>query len=138
MEPIQPYRLQDEQRAQRLKELTNTENPTALEGEIAVLRLLCEEALNAGQGRLAMELMRVIGQLSQATEVAKYRRGELLSRVAVLSIAQNIVKFIGDEFAGKFNGWEVALDGVKERILLTVQEARNPDPNEIEAKKIPD
>jgi hypothetical protein len=138
MEPIQPYRLDDERRAKRLKELTSTENPTALDGEIAVLRLLCEEALNAGQTRPAMELMRVIGQLSQATEVAKFRRGELLSRVAVLSVAQQFVEALANGVAGRFEGWEDVIADVNQRVLRIVSQAHNPEPNEIGPLKTPD
>lgn len=138
MEPIQPYRLDDEHRAKRLKELTNTENQTALEGEIAVLRLLCEEALNAGQSRSAMELMRVIGQLSQATETAKFRRGELLSRVAVLNVARQFVEALANGVAGRFDGWEEVITEVNQRVLTIVDEARNPDPNGIGLEKTPE
>jgi hypothetical protein len=138
MEPFQPYRLDDEHRAKRLRELTNTENPTSLEGEIAALRLLCEEALNAGQNRSAMELMRVIGQLSQATEVAKFRRGELLSRVAVLSVARQFVEALSNGVAGRFDGWEEVIANVNQQVLMIVNEARNPDPNEIDAANKPE
>ncbi|MGA2059118.1 MAG: hypothetical protein ABSG67_01455 [Thermoguttaceae bacterium] len=138
MEPFQPYRLDDEGRAKRLKELTNTENPTSLEGEIAALRLLCEEALNAGQARTAMELMRVIGQLSHATEDAKFRRGELLSRVAVLSVARQFVEALSNGVAGRFDGWEEVIANVNRRVLSIVSEARNPEANEIDAAKTPE
>ena len=138
MDVIQPYRLDDEQRAQRLKELTNTQSPTALEGELAVLRLLNEEALNAGHARFSMDIMRVIGQLSQATEVAKFRHGELLSRAVVLSIGQRLAQLIGDAFAGRFDGWEEVIDDVRERIPLIVLEARNPDPNDPGSEEVPE
>jgi hypothetical protein len=134
MEPIQPYRLEDERRAQRLRELTNIEHPTALEGEIAVARLLFEEAVNIGNNHMAVALARTIKQLSEASEVAKFRRGELLSRVAVLGIARGIVEVLAHDLAGRFDGWEEVLEGVNHRLLTVVNDAQNPDPHDIEAK----
>lgn len=137
MEPIQPYRLDNNDRARRLRELTDIEHPTALEGEIAVARLLFEEAVNADNNNMAIALARTIKQLSEASEVAKFRRGELLSRVAVLGIARGIVDVLAGDLAGRFEGWEDVLEGVNHKLLTVVEEARNPDPNEPGLPKLP-
>ena len=70
----------------------------------------------------------------EASEVAKFRRGELLSRVAVLGIARGIVEVLAHDLAGRFDGWEEVLEDVNHRLLTVVNDARNPDPNEIESK----
>jgi len=126
--PVQLYRLQDEQRAKRLAELTSTDNPTGLESELAVLRLLQEEPLNSGQARAVVEISKAIGQLAHATEVAKIRRGELLAKSVVLSIAQQIAQVLTHDVANRFDGWEEVVDGVKTKVLTLVCEAQNPDP----------
>jgi len=138
MNAIQPYRLDDETRAKRLAELTNTEHPTALEGELALARLLQEEAVNAGNTNTAIALLGVIGRLSQASEVAKFRRGELLNRMAVLTIASKIVEILSNDVAGRFDGWEEVIDGVKQKVLTVVYETRNSDPNDLGKGKVPE
>ena len=76
-----PYRLLDPEKAKRLAELTAVENPTALEGEIAMLRLLAEEALNAEGMEYAPSFaalcFKIIGHLSSATETAKFQAGRV-------------------------------------------------------------
>lgn len=138
MNLIQPYHLDDADRAKRLRELTDTEHPTALEGELALARLLQEEAVNAGNTNTAIALLGVIGRLSQASEVAKFRRGELLNRMAVLSIASKIVEILSANVAGRFDGWEEVIDGVKQKVLTVVYETRNPDPNDLGSGKVPE
>jgi hypothetical protein len=125
---LQIYRLQDEQRATRLQELTNNDNPTALDSELGVLRLLHEEALNANQPIAAVQIAKVIGQLATATENAKIRRGELLAKSVVLGIAQKIAQVLSSNIANRFIGWEDVLDEVKSEVLTLVCEAKNPEP----------
>jgi len=123
------YRLNDEARAERLRELMGTDNPTDLEPEIALARLLAEEAANAGQLTLAKDLVSVAGKLSHTAEIAKYRRGDMLCKAAVLSLASQIVEMIAANVAGKFIGWEDTLDTISNRIVATVVDAKNDDPD---------
>ncbi len=127
MANVQIYRLIDEQRAQRLKELSGTDNPTDLEQEIALARLLAEEAANLGQITLAKDLITTVGKLSQASEIAKYRRGDMLCKATVLQLASKIVELVATSVAGKFIGWEEELDRISQNIVGAVEDAKNDD-----------
>jgi hypothetical protein len=129
MHQIQIYKLQDAQRAERLQELTNNDNPTALESEMGAARLLHEEALNRDDPRFALECERVIGQLSHASENAKIRRGELLAKTVVLELAKQIAGILAADVAGRFDGWEEVVNNVKRKSLTLICEAQNPDPD---------
>lgn len=122
-----PYHLNDPKRMARLLELAGTPNPTALEGELAVARMLQEEALNLGQTAVALSLLNVIGKLAQASEIAKYRRGELLAKTAILTLAHKMVETLASNIKGRFDGWEQALENVQHEILTLVRDARNPE-----------
>ena len=128
MYPVQIYKLQDEQRQKRLQELTDNDHPTGLEMELGVLRFLQDEALNNNEPRFAVEICKAIGQLSHAAETAKIRRGELLAKSVVLGIAKKIADLLANDVAGRFDGWEDCIDGVKQKVLTLVCEAKNPDP----------
>jgi hypothetical protein len=124
---VQLYRLQDSQRAQRLAELTDNDNPTGLESELAVLRLLQEEALNNHESRAAVEIAKAIGQIAHAIEVAKIRRGELLAKSVVINLAHQLAQILAVDVANRFTGWEEVVDGVKQKMLTLVCETENPD-----------
>jgi hypothetical protein len=130
MEKPLVYRLTDEARAKRLRELAGTDNPTDLEQELALARLLAEEAANNGQTTLAKDLISLVGKLSQASEVARYRRGDMLCKAAVLQLAAQVVDMIAAQVEGKFLGWEDTLEAISKQIIVTVSEAKNSDPDE--------
>jgi hypothetical protein len=121
------YQLDDIARAKRLEELADSENPNALESEIALARLLQEEAINQNDIGTAVALLNTIAKLSQTSEVAKYRRGELLTRATVLGIAQQMVNILSSNIADKFPGWEDTLEVVQNNLLTVVNEARNDE-----------
>ena len=119
------YILVDEVQARRLQELIAVDNPTALDSEIAVCRVLFEEAVNNRQIHTAIELTKVIRQMADSTEAVKYRRGELLSRVAALRIVQQIVDVLAHEVEGRFTGWERVIEHVNQQLLTVVAKAEN-------------
>jgi hypothetical protein len=119
------YTLTDESRAKRVNELIAVPNPTALDSELAVCRVLFEEAVNANDTQTAIAFTRVIRQLAETTEAVKFRRGELLSRVAALNIVQQIVDVLAHEVEGKFAGWENVIETVNTRLLTVVARAEN-------------
>jgi hypothetical protein len=124
------YQLSNIARAKRLEELADFENPNALESEIAIARMLQEEAINANDIGSAVALLNTIAKLSQTSEVAKFRRGELLTRATVLGIAQQMVNVLSSNIAEKFPGWEDTLEVVQNNLLTVVSEARNDEPGE--------
>jgi hypothetical protein len=121
------YKLQEHQDAQRLSELADSENPNELESEIALCRLMLEKAYNTGDLSLAKGLANTIAKLSQTSEVAKYRHGELLSRATVISLANKMVEALTLSIRDKFSGWEQSLGEVHKDLLTIVCEARNED-----------
>jgi DNA-binding phage protein len=124
------YQLSNIARAKRLAELADFDNPNALESEIAVARMLQEEAINQNDIGTAVALLNTIAKLSQTSEVAKFRRGELLTRATVLGIAQQMVNVLSSNIAEKFPGWEDTLEVVQNNLLTVVSEARNEEPGE--------
>jgi hypothetical protein len=127
MEPH--YRLNDPSRAARLRELAGVDNPTALDSELALVRLLQEEAVNNGETGVAIALSNVIGKLAQASEIAKYRRGDMLCKAAVLQLATQVVDLVASSVAGKFDGWEDVLENVGRSVVQLVSSAKNTDPD---------
>lgn len=121
------YRLDDQADAKRLEELAGTPNPTDLESDLHLARLLCEKAVNQGNIGAAVALQNTIAKLSTASEQAKYRRGELLAKAAVLQLAEKMVGVLANNIAGKFLGWEDAIDRVRDDIITLTCETRNPE-----------
>ncbi len=121
-------RIDDAARAKRLQEQSEVDNPTSLLPEIYVLRLLEEEMLNAGNTRAVVEIAAIIGKLSQSTEATKLRRGELLTKSVVLTLASRIAQLLANKVAGRFEGWEDLLDEVRQESQALIIDARNvPD-----------
>ena len=131
-------RLSDQARMARLRELIGRENPTALDGELAVARLLQEEALEAGHPEFAAQLLNITGKLARESEVARYRRGELLAKTAIIAIANKMVEALTQSIAGRFEGWELALESVQQQVLKIVSEAKNPDQVDKEVNQVID
>jgi len=122
-----PYELLDTERARRLEELVTMENPNGLEYEIAALRMLAGEALNHEQPLFAAECMTRIAKINASVETAKYKRGELLCKSAMLLTAQRLIETLTKAVAGRFDGWELTMDQVKREALTVVSEAQNPE-----------
>jgi hypothetical protein len=129
-----PYTLDDPKRASILAELVGMENPNGLEYEVAALRMLAGEALNNGQSQFAAECMSRVASLNSAIETVKYKRGELLCKSAMLLTAQRLIEALTTAVAGRFDGWEITMDQVRDKALAIVSEAQNPDPDKIPLK----
>ena len=126
MDPF--YRLTDPEDAKRLRELAGVPDPTNLETDLAMARLMFEKAYNAGQYGAATSLQKIIAQLTQASETAKYKRGDLLAKGAILSIADKFVELLSANIANQFPGWEEAVDRIKNGVVTVVADARNTEP----------
>ncbi len=122
-----PYQLIDAKFADRVNSFLKMEHPTDLTPELAMLRGMAEEALNAKDIPLAESLFKTLGKLTQVVEAAKIKRGDLLAKAALIQIGQRIVQALADNIAGRFPGWEDALLGTQKEILTIVCEAENPD-----------
>jgi hypothetical protein len=130
MEPL--YHLTDPTDAQRLRELAGVPDPTNLESDLAMARLMCEKAYNAGQFAASASLQNIIAKLTQASESAKYKRGDLLAKGAILAIADRFVELLSANIANRFPGWEESLDKIRQGVLTVVMDARNAEPGLLE------
>jgi|WetSurMetagenome_2_1015567.scaffolds.fasta_scaffold124160_3 hypothetical protein len=122
-----PYELLDAERTRRIEELVAMENPNGLEYEIAVLRQLAKEALDNGQTAFVADCMTRIARINASIETAKYKRGELLCKSAMLLTAQRLIETLTAAVAGRFDGWELTMDKVRQEALTVVSQAQNPD-----------
>ena len=55
------------------------------------------------------KLLNITGKLARESEVARYRRGELLAKTAIIAVANKMVEALTQNIAGRFDGWELAL-----------------------------
>ena len=124
------YLLTNQDDAARLAVLIACDNPNDLETEIGMMRLIAEKAYNAGDYGLAAGVTNTIAKLSQTSEVAKYRHGELLSRAAVIGIANKMVEALTASIRDKFAGWEQSLGEVQSELLTITCDARNEENDE--------
>jgi hypothetical protein len=124
------YHLDDPLDAQRLLELSGNTCPTALEGELHLTRLFAEKLANRGDLAGYNEMVNTIAKLSQASETAKFRRGDLLAKTAVLELAGKMVEILSCTVANRFPGWEDAIANAKQDMLTLVCEAKNPEESE--------
>jgi hypothetical protein len=125
------YKLSDEKRQKQLETyFTNTDDPNDLDSEIAGLRLLIHESLEANDKTLMNSLTSTLGKLVQISEISKVRRGELLCKQVVLSLALQFARITSEEIAGRFPGWEQAMDRVRQKCITVVSEAKNPEHDE--------
>ena len=111
-------------------ELCDNEAPTDLSNEIALCSAQIERATNMGDHGFAAQLMALKGKLSQITEATNIRRGELLQKQVVLQLALQIARIQTEAVKGRFEGWEMVMDDVRQKVLTVVSEAQNPDPTE--------
>lgn len=121
------YRLDDPDDAQRLQEIAGDANPTALEGELRLARLFLEKLANKGDMGGVVAMTNTIAKLSQASETAKFKHGELLAKTAILNLAGKMVEILSNTVANRFIGWEDAVDNAKRDMLTLVCEAKNPE-----------
>ena len=122
---INLIRITDLAQAKRLQEISEDDNLTSLLPDICILRLLQEEAFNAGNHHAVLEITKVIGSLSHNTEIIKIRQGELLSKPIVLALAAKFAQLLTDKVAGRFDGWEEVLKEVREESTALIVDARN-------------
>ena len=129
MNKVRLYQLQDEQLAKRYAELCENEAPTDLSEDIALCRRrLSERTITATPvSRLSCRLKTKMIQVVEATNI---RRGELLQKQVVLQLALQIARIQTEAVKGRFEGWEMVMDDVRQKVLTVVSEAQNPDPTE--------
>ncbi len=119
------YKLADAERQKRMDEFAQTDQPAALAAELAAARLMAEEAINAGHNTLAAGLLQTIAKLGNAHTASQLRLGELLEKAAVLELGTQLVGIISEEIAGRFDGWEIAVEAICNHLTATIQDTDN-------------
>ena len=122
------YRLADAQRQDRMDEFAHTDQPAALAAELAAARLMAEEAMNAVHHGLAAGLLQTIAKLGNAHTASQLRLGQLLEKAAVLRLATQLVSLVTDTIRDRFEGWEIALEDLANKVVQTVEETHNDEP----------
>ncbi len=83
------FKILDPEFAKRLDEL-RCESPTTLDDEIALSRLLAENAVNHGSMALAAQILHSIGKLELLRVQQQERLGDLLSRHSLFEAGSRI------------------------------------------------
>jgi hypothetical protein len=124
------FQIEDPKRAARLAVFRSAEDPTDIGDEIALCRLLAEEAANSGHVGLASQIAHVIAKSTLLQVQAKARMGELLDRHALFQAGSRICEQLTQRLAHLPNYPEIVdaiipviIDGLKsaghEPLLLT-------------------
>ena len=121
------YKLADAERQKRMDEFAETDQPTALEAELAAARLMAEEAMNAGNHSLAAMLLQSIARLGNAHLANQLQIGQLLEKSAVLRLATQLVNLVTEAVRGRFPGWEDVMEDLANKVVLIVDETGNDD-----------
>jgi hypothetical protein len=98
---------------------------------------LAERLANTGNDKQAADVIKSKAAISGMIESQKFRAGELLGRVAVLQTIQKIIPLLVGVIAGRFVGWEEAIDEITREIPLIVEGAINPETEKLEYIKPP-
>jgi hypothetical protein len=99
MQAIKNYRLSEERAEQRLAEWRETDHPSALTREIALIRAMIEGAASSGQHSMANTLCNTLGKLSRSQLAHSRAMGTLLDREVVLRLGADLVHTIANEFS---------------------------------------
>lgn len=124
------YKLFDTQRQKRMDQFAATDEPTALAAELAAARLMAEEAMNAGHHHLAASLFATIAKLGSAHVASQLRIGELLEKAVVLRLGKQLVDLVTEAVRGRFEGWENVIDELADKVVNTVVETDNEEPQQ--------
>lgn len=124
------YKLLDSERQKRMNEFAATDEPTALAAELAAARLMAEEAMNAGHHHLAASLFATIAKLGSAHVATQLRIGELLEKAVVLRLGKQLVDLVTEAVRGRFDGWEDVMDELADKVVNTVIETDNKEPQQ--------
>lgn len=119
------YRLRKAEQQKRLDEFKSTGDPGSLTNELALIRLLTEEAANNGQMHLASCLLTTLSRLAKTHDRQQMERGDLLAKVVVLQLATRIVNIVSRQF-NTVPGWEAKMDAALIEISNEIDSAENP------------
>jgi len=121
------YRLSEQAAHQRVQDFASNPAPAALENEIALARYLIERSVNRGDDRAAAILLTTLNKLSRSHVKAGLLANELLTRAAVIRLAEQFLAAVHAEFS-TLPGFEERFDRAALRISQSIERAENhPD-----------
>ena len=109
------YQLNETKAAKRLAELAVSDDPADLSRELALCRLLLEQAASSGNNGLSATLLGTIARLAKEYDAQQARRSLFLHRDAILRFANDVVRIVNEEFRGA-DGYENRIDSVVLRL----------------------
>jgi hypothetical protein len=124
------YRLNEQAAQNRLAELQATENPSDLSREIALARMVAEQAQQQGNAGLVANMLTVIGQLSKAQLQVRRMRSDLIERVVVVALCRRLGGIVAAVMAeNKVPDYEEICDQIIDRMESEARRTKNPDPH---------
>lgn len=122
------FKLNDREMARRLDEFRDAD-PADLNDEIALCRLLAEQAVNEGHPARAAQLLSVTGKLELLQIAARERMGALLDRHSLFEVGRAICQAIMDHCAGLPNYEQIVdavLPAIREAIATAGRDKKTP------------
>lgn len=123
------YRLNEQAAEQRLAELRRSDGIDSLQNEIALVRMLIEDRINAGSEKsgtvqLCVSLLQTLDRLQKTQLAIQLKSGDLLERKTVLALAEEIAAMLAAELREVENG-EAICDRIIGKMAATIGAATN-------------
>jgi hypothetical protein len=122
------FKLTDSALAKRLDEFRGAD-PTDLGDEIALCRLLAEQAVNDGHPTLACQLLHVVGKLQLLQIAEQEKLGNLLGRHSLFEVGTAICQAITNQCVGLANYEQIVdavLPAIRDAIAKAGREKKTP------------
>jgi hypothetical protein len=118
------YLLADEVRRRQYQAFYDGESPADLRGELALSRLITQEAANRGDHGLALAALNITGKLASSHTAAQIRCSDLLERATVMRLGHQLITALVEELQA-VDGWESIVARVADRLGHVVEMAGN-------------
>ena len=118
---VMQYRVNNERRTRKLRQLSRVASPEDLRGEISVARLLCQESLEGGNVGLSNLLLTTVGKLARDQTALKRTNEEYIERAAARRLVERLCKVVTKALEGRVPGWEEIVDNIADELTTTVE-----------------
>lgn len=119
------YDLQDDEANRRLREF-DLDDPGSLRRELALCRMMLEQAAAGKQMGLSVALLSTIGRLAAQYNKAEARKNTFLHRGALLRIANDLISIIADELR-EVPDFESKIDRINQGLVLRITSEHNTE-----------
>lgn len=125
MTPAERYKINAQAAADRLKELADDSAITDLKSEIALTRMIAEDAINHGAGGIALAAMTAINKLAKSQEASDLRNRAMVDRELLFAVGAALVNLIAEEIEGR-PGFEDVIDTLAARVPHVIRSVCQP------------